>query len=79
METAATKRRQDTDRNHTSRAAVVSRFLFVEDDNGNDDNPQEHLQREEQVFADAMLAMLNNFLNLSTDAITSRFVYSFET
>ena len=70
---------QNTDRNHTSRAAVVSRSLFVEDDNGNDDNPQEHLQCEEQVLADAMLAMLNNFMNLSTDVITSGFVYSFET
>ena len=70
---------QNTDADRASRAAVVSRSLFVEDDNDNDINPQEHLQREEQVLADAMLAMLNNVVNLSADAITSGFVYTVET
>ena len=52
----------------------------MEDDNDNDDdNSQEHLQREEQVLADAVLAMLNNIMNLSTDAIPSGFVYTVET
>ena len=69
METAAT----NTDRDHTSRAAVVSRSCFVDDDNGNDDNPQEHLQHEEQVLVDATLSMLSIFMNLHTDAITSGF------
>ena len=43
-----------TDSDHTSRATVVSRSLFVEDDNDNDGNPKEHLQREDQVLVDAM-------------------------
>lgn len=62
---------QNLDRDHTNRNAVVSRSLFIEEDDAED-----HLQREEQVLTDAVMAMLNNYTNLSVEAITSGFVYT---
>jgi hypothetical protein len=67
---------QSTDRDHTNRNAVVSRSLFVQEDDAEDDDEQEHLQREEQILTDAMMAMLNNYTNLSMEAITSGFAYT---
>ena len=66
---------------NNTQTAVVSRSLFQLDDDGdndNDDDTQEHVQREEQVLTDAMLAMVNSITSMSADAITSGLVYTVE-
>ena len=51
---------------------AVSRTLFVEDDS------QEQLQHEEAVLADAMMGMVNTYMSVSAETMTTGFVYVVE-